>query len=73
MDIRSAVLTTCGVLDDGEIVRPDLVDDKGATVSLRLPFDRAQAERRPHRLRPIARQQLVTVAVSSFLGSWNSG
>ncbi len=43
MDIRSVALTTCGVLDDGQIVRLDLVDDTGAAISLRLPFDQAQA------------------------------
>lgn len=43
MDICSVALTTCGVLEDGQTVRLDLVDDKGAAVSLRLPFDQAQA------------------------------
>jgi hypothetical protein len=43
MNISSVELTTCGILEDGQTVRLDLVDDKGMTVSLRLPFAQAQA------------------------------
>lgn len=43
MKICSARLTTCGILQDGHSLHLDLVDDKGADVSLELPFDQAQA------------------------------
>ena len=43
MKICSARLTTCGILQDGHSLRLNLVDDKGADVSLELPFDQAQA------------------------------
>jgi hypothetical protein len=35
MNICSVELTTCGILEDGQIVRLDLVDDKGMAISLR--------------------------------------
>ena len=43
MKICSARLTTCGILQDGHSLHLNLVDDKGADVSLELPFDQAQA------------------------------
>jgi hypothetical protein len=43
MNICCVELTTCGILEDGQIVRLDLVDDQGMAVSLRLPFEQAQA------------------------------
>ena len=43
MKIYSARLTTCGILQDGHSLHLDFVDDKGADVSLELPFDQAQA------------------------------
>jgi hypothetical protein len=43
MKICSARLTTCGILQDGRSLHLDFVDDKGADVSLELPFDQAQA------------------------------
>jgi hypothetical protein len=58
MDIRSVALTTCGVLDDGEIVRLGLVDDKGAAVS----FDQAQAV-------AMTLPSLLTRALRSLTGS----
>jgi hypothetical protein len=62
MDIRSARLTTCGILQDGQVVRLDLVDDKGATVSLQLPFDQAQAM-------AMTLPTLLTRALKSLTGS----
>ena len=41
--ICSSQLTTCGVLEDGETVRLDLVDRLGNSVSVQLPFDQAEA------------------------------
>jgi hypothetical protein len=43
MNICGVELTTCGILEDGHVVRLDLVDDKGMAISLRLPFEQAQA------------------------------
>jgi hypothetical protein len=62
MDICSAALTTCGVLEDGQIVRLDLVDDKGTPVSLRLPFNQAQAI-------AMTLPSLLTRALQSLTGS----
>ena len=62
MDICSVALTTCGVDDDGQIVRLDLVDDKGNPVSLRLPFDQAQAI-------AMTLPSLLTQALKSITGS----
>jgi hypothetical protein len=62
MDICSVALTTCDVLEDGQIVRLDLVDDKGMPVSLRLPFDQAQAV-------AMTLPSLLTRALKSLTGS----
>jgi hypothetical protein len=43
MNICSAKLTTCGVTEDGRMLWLNLIDDKGANVSLQLPFDQTQA------------------------------
>jgi hypothetical protein len=43
MNICGAKLTTCGVAQDGRTLWLNLVDDKGAEVSLQLPFDQTQA------------------------------
>src|SRR5215467_14483405 len=43
MNICSAKLTTCGVTQDGRTLWLNLIDDKGADVSLQLPFDQTQA------------------------------
>jgi hypothetical protein len=43
IEIQSAKLTTCDVTDDGKIVRLNLVDVAGNSVSLRLPFEHAGA------------------------------
>jgi hypothetical protein len=43
MKICSAKLTTCGVTQDGETVLLNLIDEKGADVSVQLPFEQAQA------------------------------
>ena len=43
MKISSRRLTTCGVLRNGQVVHLDLVDHKGADISVELPFDQAQA------------------------------
>ena len=45
MKICSARLTTCGILQDGHSLHLNLVDDKGADVSLELPLDQARATR----------------------------
>jgi hypothetical protein len=43
MNICSAKLTTCVVAQDGRTMWLNLIDDKGADVSLQLPYDQAQA------------------------------
>jgi hypothetical protein len=43
MRIRSAGLTTCGVIEAGKGVTLGLVDEHGADISLQLSFDQAQA------------------------------
>jgi len=43
LKICSAKLTTCGVTQDGHSEWLNLIDDKGADVSLELSFDQAQA------------------------------
>src|SRR5215469_13285191 len=43
MKICSVKLTTCGVTQDGHTLWLNLIDDKGADVSLQLPFDQTQA------------------------------
>jgi hypothetical protein len=60
--ICSTKLTTCDVLDDGEVVRLDLVDQSGADVSLQLPFDQAQAM-------AMTLPSLLTQALKSLTGS----
>jgi hypothetical protein len=41
--ICSSKLTTCGVLEDGETVRLDLLDQSGAPVSVQFPFEQVEA------------------------------
>ena len=41
--IASKRLTTCDVVDDGETVRLDFVDQAGCPVSLELPFGQAES------------------------------
>ena len=43
MKIDSVELTTCGVTADGATVELGFVDVAGAAVSVRLPFDQAEA------------------------------
>lgn len=43
MNICSAGLTTCRVIEGGHAVRLDFVDQRGTDVSLQLPFEQAQA------------------------------
>lgn len=62
MKICSAKLTTCGVAQDGQVVRLDLVDDTGADVTLQLPFDQAQAV-------AMTLPSLLTRALRSLTGS----
>jgi hypothetical protein len=62
MNISSVELTTCGILEDGQSVRLDLVDDKGTAVSLRLPFHQAQAV-------AMTLPSLLTRALKSLTGS----
>ena len=65
MDICGVELTTCGILEDGHVVRLDLVDDKGMAISLRLPFERAQAV-------AMTLPSLLTRALKSLTGSPNA-
>jgi hypothetical protein len=65
MDISSVELTTCGILEEGQIVRLDLVDDKGMTVSLRLAFAQAQAV-------AMTLPSLLTRALKSLTGNPNA-
>jgi hypothetical protein len=41
--IRSSALTTCQVAADGGAVGLELIDGSGATVTIELPFDQAEA------------------------------
>ncbi len=43
MKIRSSRLTTCGVATDGRNVDLEFIDCSGATVTVELPFDQAEA------------------------------
>ena len=43
MKIRSAALTNCGLVADGHAVGIDVVDDRGADVSVELSLEQAQA------------------------------
>ncbi len=43
MRIRSAGLTTCGVIEAGKGITLGLVDEHGTDISLQLSFDQAQA------------------------------
>jgi hypothetical protein len=54
MKICSAALTDCRFVQDGHAIGIDLVDDKGAAVSLELPFEQARAiaKRLPSLLAP---------------------
>jgi len=65
MDICGVELTTCGILEDGHVVRLDLVDDKGKAISLRLPFEQAQAV-------AMTLPSLLTRALKSLTGSPNA-
>jgi hypothetical protein len=65
MDICGVELTTCGILEDGHVVRLDLVDDKGMAISLRLPFEQAQAV-------AMTLPSLLTRALKSLTGSPNA-
>jgi hypothetical protein len=62
MNICCVELTTCGLLEDGQIVRLDLVDDQGMAISLRLPFEQAQAV-------AMTLPSLLTRALRSLTGS----
>ena len=65
MNICGVELTTCGILEDGQIVRLDLVDDQGIAISLRLPFEQAQAV-------AMTLPSLLTRALKSLTGSPNA-
>ena len=65
MNICGVELTTCGILEDGHVVRLDLVDDKGMAISLRLPFEQAQAV-------AMTLPSLLTRALKSLTGSPNA-
>ena len=65
MKISSAGLTTCDVIQDGRAVRLDLVDDKGANISVQLPFDQAQAV-------AMTLPSLLTRALRTITGSGES-
>ncbi len=65
MNICSVELTTCGILQDGQIVRLELVDDNGTAVSLRLPIHQAQAV-------AMTLPSLLTRALKSLTGSPNA-
>lgn len=43
MKVFSAVFTDCRFVQDGHAISIDLVDNKGADVSLELPFEQARA------------------------------
>ncbi len=43
MNIRCAALTTCGIAQEGHIIKLDLVDEGGGGVSVELSFEQAQA------------------------------
>jgi hypothetical protein len=57
MKIRSAALTHCGLIADGDAVGIDLVDDRGVNVSVELSLEQAQAIARtlPSALAPAVR------------------
>jgi hypothetical protein len=43
MNIRCCALTTCGITQEGHVVRLDLVDERGGDVSVELSFEQAEA------------------------------
>ncbi len=62
MKIRSGKLTTCDIVEGGHGIRLDFVDETGAPVSLRVPFDQAQAI-------AMTLPRILTRAVKSLTGS----
>jgi hypothetical protein len=43
MKIQSKTLTTCEITDGGQGITLNLIDDTGAAVALRVPFEQAQS------------------------------
>ena len=65
MKIRSATLTTCEVIDGGDGISLDFIDQSGRPTSLQLPFDQAQTM-------AMTLPRLLTRAVQSLTGEASS-
>ena len=74
MKIRSSTLTTCQVAADGGAVGLELIDGSGATITIELPFDQAEAVvmTLPTLLTQALRQQTGNMMRVTF-SAWTNG